>query len=329
MAGRGSATGLAATATPASTPTPTPATPVSGTWGRVVAFLDTDPGRVLLAASVMVVGWYLSVLVVRYLGRPVARRFGRPSVTRTVLRMIRLGMFAATGLVAIWILGLGIPNIVLSVTVFSAVIGLVLAPLIGSVVNGLFLLADRPYEVGDLVEIPDLQSGTLGFVEDITIRYTKVFTLDNAFLVIPNASMRERDVINYSAEDERTRMTARVLVTYESDVETARRLVERAAREVDEVISGGPDIRIGSARYPAGPTCYLEEFADDGIMLNLRYWAKQPYRRLTVASLVNERIWAALEDSDVVVAYPHQHLVFDETSGEMQVRLDREGDGGE
>ncbi|MFB6162642.1 MAG: mechanosensitive ion channel domain-containing protein [Halococcoides sp.] len=65
-------------------------------------------------------------------------------------------------------------------------------------------------------------TGQQGFVEDITLRHTKIFTLDNTFVVIPNGTIRERDVINSSAEDARTRQTIEVVVTYESDLDRAR-----------------------------------------------------------------------------------------------------------
>jgi len=138
--------------------------------------------------------------------------------------------------------------------------------------------------------------------------------------------MRDRDVVNYSAEDERVRLTLRVLVTYESDVDEARQLMERGAREVEEVVAGGPDIRIGSARYPAKPTAYIDSYGDHGIHLTLRYWATRPYKLLTVRSEVQTRLRSLLagEDADVEVAYPHQHLHFDETSGEARVAV-REG----
>jgi small-conductance mechanosensitive channel len=175
--------------------------------------------------------------------------------------------------------GLDLGNIALSVTVFSAVVGVILAPIVGSLVSGVFLLADQPYEIGDMIEFTERE--TRGFVEDITLRYTKVLTLDNTFVVIPNGVMRDRDVINYSAEDARTRLTLDVLVTYESDITAARRLVEKAARRVDVVINGGPAIRVGAARYPAGPTCYIDSYADSGVNLRLRYWIEEPYQLLT------------------------------------------------
>ncbi|MDZ7702162.1 MAG: mechanosensitive ion channel family protein [Halobacteriales archaeon] len=305
----------------------TPPAAVLQSWlPEPVAGLSLDDPMVAAVAAVVVLvaGYYLSGLAVRLVGRRAARRFKRPSVTRAALRSVRLAIIFVAVVAALGLLGLRAGDIVLSVTVFSAVLGIVLAPIIGSVISGLFVLADQPYEIGDLIELSDLDRR--GYVEDITIRYTKVFTLDNTFLVIPNSTIRERDVVNFSAEDERTRLSQSLLVTYESDIEAARSVMERAGRETPQVITGGPDIRIGSARYPAAPTCYIESYADHGVRLTLRFWLKDPYNIPRSRSAVNERIWAGLEEVDVEVAYPHSHLVFDETSGELPVALrDRGG----
>jgi small conductance mechanosensitive channel len=271
----------------------------------------------VIAILVVVVAWYVSKVVVKLAGRTVARRIQRPSVTRTALRIVQASVIFVGVSIAAGIIGFQAGDILLSVTVFSAMLGIVLAPIVGSIINGLFVLADQPYEIGDMIEIAD--TGERGFVEDITIRYTKIFTLENTFIVISNSNIRERDVVNYSAEDERTRLSLSITVTYEGDVAEARSLIERAARDVDEVISGGPDIRIGSARYPAAPTCYIDEFADHGVKLTLRYWAMEPYKLLTVRSAVKSNVWDALADADVEIAYPHSHVVFDDTSGELGV----------
>jgi len=273
-----------------------------------------------LAVLATVVGWYVGKIVARTVGRRIARRFERPSITRMILRLIRVSGLLLGVFWGLNRLGLSVTNLALSVTVFSAVLGVVLAPLVGSVVNGLFVLADQPFEIGDMIELTD--SGRRGFVEDITLRYTKMFTFDNTFLIISNATVRERDIVNYSAEDERVRLTLSTSVTYEGDLDAARRIMEESAREVEEVIDGGPSIRIGSARYPAAPTCYVDSFADHGIKITLRYWARQPYKLLTVRSKVQERAWERIEDhDDVEIAYPHSHLMFDDTSGEAKIDM--------
>ena len=278
------------------------------------------PWMIELLASVLVIG--LSVvaarLAVRVFGRRVARHIERPSLTRVALGSIRAGIYAFGFLTVLRIYGLSLGNIALSVTVFSAVVGVILAPIVGSVISGVFLLADQPYEIGDMIELTD--AGKRGFVDDITLRYTKIFTLDNTFLVVPNGEMRQRDVVNYSAEDTRARVEFRVVVTYDSDIPIARRRLESAAREVDGVITGGPGIRIGGARYPAAPQSLLESFGDDGLEVALRYWVSEPYRLRTIQSAVRTNVWTAFEDEEnVEIAYPRRHHVFDETSGELTI----------
>jgi len=281
--------------------------------------------QLALSLFVLVLAYVGSRLVVRLFGRRLAQHFKRPSLTRTAVRGIRAGVFVLAFFVVLGIYGMGLEDITLQVTVLTAVIGVILAPIVSNVISGVFLLADQPYEIGDMIQLDE--DGKRGYVEDITLRYTKVFTLDNTFLVIPNETIRERDVFNYSAEDPRTRLSLPILVTYESDLPQARRRIEAATRGVEGVIEGGPGIRVGGARYPAAPTCLVERFADHGISLNLRFWVPEPYRIPTVRSTVQERVYDEIQEIDAEFAYPHSHLVFDETSGELDVRGLGGGDG--
>ena len=285
------------------------------------AFPDLPVWAIDLGAIVLValLAWVSARLLVKFSGRRIAQYFERPSLTRVTLGLLRATVYLIALLVVLRISGLGFGDLILSVTVISAVIGVILAPIVRSTISGVFLLADQPYEIGDMVELVD--ENKRGFVDDITLRYTKIFTLDNTFLVVPNGEIRERDVINYSAEDSRTRLSLDVLVTYESDVPEARRKIEESARKVEGVIPGGPAIRIGGARYPATPDCLIAAFADNGVLLRLRYWVEEPYRLQSVQSRVQTNIFEAFESDTIEFAYPHSHLVFDETSGEATVSL--------
>ncbi|RRJ29249.1 mechanosensitive ion channel family protein [Halocatena pleomorpha] len=286
-------------------------------------WLPTDVARLLVTALVIAIAWYIAKYVARSVEPHVSSQFERPSVTRMILRAIRaviLGigiLFAITNLYSI-----SGNIVVLPLTVFSAIAGVVLAPIVQSFISGLFILADQPYEIGDMIELVNTEQR--GFVQDITIRYTKVATLDNTTLVIPNSSMRERDVVNYTAEDARTRLALDIGVTYESDVDTARTLIEDAATDVSGIVSGGPAIRISSARYPAAPTCYITEFGAHSVELQLRYWIAKPSKQYRIRSRVLNEILNRLAESDVELAYPHSHVVFDETSGVLDIDVTRE-----
>ncbi|MFO7926092.1 MAG: mechanosensitive ion channel family protein [Halobacteriota archaeon] len=275
--------------------------------------------RLVVAVALVAFAYYLSQVVRQMLGRRIARQFKRPSVSRTILRSLQIFIVLGAVLTALSFFGLGFGNIALSVGVFSAVVGIILAPIIGNLISGVFILSEQPYEIGDMIELDDTE--TKAFIEDITLIYTKVFTLDNTFIVLPNGKMRDRDVINYSAEDTRIRLTLDVGITYESDIQVARKQMEAAARSIDAVIKGGPDIRIGSARYPASPTCYISEFGESEVLLKLRYWATEPYKQTAVRSKVLTEVWDRFDSHDIEIPYPHTHMVFDDTSGELQVSM--------
>jgi small conductance mechanosensitive channel len=92
--------------------------------------------QVALAILAFVLAWYGSKLLVRLLGRRVARRFRRPSVSQAVLRSIRVVVMFFAVLTAAALLGVGLSNILLSVTVLTVAIGVVISPILGSIISG-------------------------------------------------------------------------------------------------------------------------------------------------------------------------------------------------
>lgn len=294
-----------------------------------------DPAWIAAIAWV-VTAWYVSKIATRRLRPGLETHLLRPSVANAVLVLGRaiVVLFALAPVAAL--VGFRPRDVLLSVTVLSVLVAAVLAPIVRSYVGGLFVLSDRPYEIGDLIEVADPDGGGFehrGYVEDVTLRYTRVLTMDNAFLVIPNESMRSRDVKNCSGEDEQSRERLAVTVTYEGEVDRARSLLERAARETDGVIAGGPEIRLGSSRYPAGPTALIDEFGDRGVDLTLVYWLEEPHHEPAVRSALQENVRKRFADADgVAIAYPHVHHVFDGTSGMVPIDIppedrDRTNDG--
>lgn len=146
-------------------------------------FRERGPDLVA-AAIVLIVGWWISKKAVKLAGRPVSMWLRRPSLVKAVLRGIRLMILFITVLIALSILQVELSGVLVSMGIVSAIVALVLAPFVSSWISGFFILTDRPYEIGDMIYIPGMD--VTGFVKEITMRYTKVVTLDNSFLVMPN-----------------------------------------------------------------------------------------------------------------------------------------------
>ena len=283
--------------------------------GRALAqaLLRGVPGwavRTGLALAVLLVAWRGSRLLVEALREPVARRVHRRSLSLAVVRGVRIVVLILSAFVALGVYGVGPGRLGLAAAILLAGAGAVLTPFIRAFVDGLSVLSDNAYEIGDMVELPDI--GHRGFIELITLRYTKIYTLDNTFLVVPNEQAQNRDIVNRSADDPRTWLSLDLLVTYESDIAQARAIAERAAEGVDGVVAGGRNIRIGSARYASAPTCVVESFAENGVALRLFYWVESPYAQLPVRSAILENVRAGFADANVELAYPHTRAVFDE-----------------
>ncbi|ELY51637.1 mechanosensitive ion channel family protein [Natronolimnohabitans innermongolicus] len=291
--------------------------------GDILEFIDV---AWLFAIIAVIVAWFGSRLLAERLRPRLEERVLRPSTANAVLLAARIAVVLYAFVPIAGLLGFRPQNIVLSFTVISLVLGAVLAPVGRSYVSGLFIMFNRPYEVGDMIELVEREER--GYVEDITMGYTRVFTLENSFLVIPNETMRERDVRNLSAEDERSRLTVAVCITYESDLDRACELLQEAAKDVDGVISGGPAISVGRSKFPAAPTPFVREFCDRGILIELKCWLEEPYLSLKARSAIHRNAWTALEAADetVEIAYPHTHHVFDETSGRARIDVDALGD---
>ncbi len=277
-----------------------------------------DPWTPLAVAVVILLGsWYGAKLLGRLLRPQFLKQIPRVSVAETLLSVLRAVVMVIALFTVANVLGYEPENVLLSVTVLTAAIAYILAPLLGSLINGLFVLINRPYEVGDLIELEDTDQ--MGYIREITLRYTKVHTLENTTLVIPNDSIHRRDVINYSEDDERSWLSVGFTVTYESDLEAAIETIETAVSNLEAVVDGGPSIRMGGNRYPAAPTAFVTAFGDRGAEIELRFWVFEPYHLKAVRSQVLRVLDTAFDDADVSLAYPRTHHVFDETSGQAAV----------
>jgi len=126
---------------------------------------------------------------------------------RSFLLLIRRASLVLLLIIAVTIV---LNNYGLNVTLFVAVLGLTCLALslagqtiLADVIGGFVILMDRPFRVGDRIEIKT--HGTTGIVEAIGTRTTRIFTDDNRVIVVPNSKVGESLVINYTHPDPRLR----------------------------------------------------------------------------------------------------------------------------
>ncbi|MBI5657043.1 MAG: mechanosensitive ion channel, partial [Geobacter sp.] len=150
-------------------------------------------------------------------------------------------------------------------------------------------MIDRPFRIGDRVQLKD---GSWGDVTDIGLRTTKIKTVDNTLLIIPNSDLCNTTVINLAFPDVRAKGRVDVGVAYGTDVEMAKQLLVATALEIPEVL-----------REPA-PEAYFTKFGDSALALSLFFWVEEYTRVFSVTDKVNTLLLTRFGEAGIVIPYP-------------------------
>src|SRR6185369_4813829 len=139
-------------------------------------------------------------------------------------------------------------------------IGLAAKDTLANMISGFTLMLDQPFRIGDRIQ---LSGGQIGDVQDIGLRSTKIKTLDNQLLIIPNSDLCNTILTNQAFPDTRAKARINLGVAYGSDVDQVKTLLVATALEVDEVL-----------RDP-GPEAYFASFGESALQMALFFWVDE------------------------------------------------------
>jgi small-conductance mechanosensitive channel len=114
-------------------------------------------------------------------------------------------------------------------------VGLALQNTLSNLFAGVHIISDRPVTVGDFVEI---EGGISGYVEDIGWRSTKIRTLPNTIVIVPNAKLAESTIINTSLPQQEMSIIIQCGVSYESDLEKVEKVTIAVAKKIQKSVPG-------------------------------------------------------------------------------------------
>lgn len=196
-----------------------------------------DQAVFVIAVSIVVKVVYdvLGVLVDWYGIR--AAEMGREGIGRSVLplvkKLIKVFVIVSGLIVILDHFRYNITSLVAALGVSSLAVGLAAKETLSNMISGFTLFADRPFRVGDRIET----EGKLGDVIEIGLRSTRIKTLDNTIMVIPNSKLVDNVVINYAYPDESLACTYRAGLEYGSDVAKVKEILAGAARDIPEIMA--------------------------------------------------------------------------------------------
>ncbi len=256
----------------------------------VGAFLATSGVRLVTSGVLLIVCWKLIGLLMSFLKKnnhfskiePGARSF-LLSFISIILKLILILTVAAN-------LGVPMTNVVALLGSCGLAIGLALQGSLSNFAGGLMILIFHPFRVGDYIE----SGGKEGVVKSISILYTTLTTLDNRDVIMPNGSLTNAIVTNYTAEDTR-RVDLDFSVSADADVERIKKILLVLAEQHESVL-GDP-----------APFARMTKRSEAGLIFTLRVWCKKE-DYWTVNFDLQEQVKAAFEKLEIKTPYPQMDV---------------------
>lgn len=256
---------------------------------------------VLIAIAFWVVLRVVTGVLTRALGRT---RRADAGVQQLIVRFARVVIISIAGIVVLDELGVAVAPFVAGLGIAGIAIGFAAQDTVQNLIAGVTIILDRPFQVGDNIELHD----TFGTVEEITLRTTRVRTLDNQMAILPNANVITEKIINHSML-RALRVVIPFGIAYKESPQAAREAV-LAITEGDERLH--PD-------YP--PAAVVTDLGDSSVNMALRIHLKDALLEVPVRLEYQEKVFEALRAAGIEIPFPHLQLFIDEAKAFEGTRL--------
>ena len=246
------------------------------------------------------------IVVIRYLQSRVAHKTDSKIDDILFDLLIRFSTFiiyTVAVVIALDLLGI---NVVPFVAGAGVAIGFAAKDTLSNLIAGVLLIIDRPFEVGDRIEVwnAPADSSTWGDVIDIGLRATKIKTTDHIIIVIPNNEIMLRDIINYTTISENIRVRINIGISYDADLQKAKKVILEVAKATEWVLDDPP------------PKVVVRDFKEYAVGLQLRVWIHDARRRMDTISEITDKVKEAFDAEGIEIPYPKRDIVITQRAAE-------------
>ncbi|HIE75531.1 MAG: mechanosensitive ion channel [Acidiferrobacteraceae bacterium] len=250
--------------------------------------------EIAAALAILVLGWWLAGRVQKLILRTLNRLPRMDTTLKPFISSVaRYAIIAITLVAVLARLGIQTTSIIAVLGAAGLAIGLALQGTLQNIAAGIMLLLLRPFKVGDYIDA----GGIAGTVDEIGLFTTDMTTYDGVYRSVPNASLWNTSILNYSRLPTR-RMDIPVGIAYEDDVEKAMTLLLDHLKQDNRVLS-----------EPA-PQVLVTGLGESSVDLSLRCWSERTdFWTLKFELNKNAKLW--LDTAGISIPFPQRdvHLI--------------------
>ena len=279
---------------------------MSELWLEIVGFITGDQlWGAIRTLTLLLLGYALARLVSSILVRLSGDR-----VDKHRAMLLKRGsfylIFILFFLSALREMGFSLDVLLGAAGILSVALGFASQTSASNLISGLFLVAERPFSVGDVIRV----GATTGEVLSIDLLSVKLRTFDNLFIRIPNESLIKSEVTTLTRFPIR-RIDIQVGVAYKEDLKHVRELLNEVA-----------DKNPLSLEEPK-PVYNFQGFGESSLNIQFSVWAKRE-NFLELKNSIHEEIKNCFDQNGIEIPFPHRTLYAGSVTGPFPVRVDSE-----
>lgn len=269
---------------------PTSAKEASAYMTKLLSMLEefavTYGGKLLIAVILLIIGFKLVNVCNKKLvnSKPMGKL--EISTRRFIGNITGIAFKVIIGITALAILGVPMTSIITVIGSCGLAIGLALQGSLANIAGGFILLILKPFQTGDFISMGDVA----GTVDEIGIFHTKVLTVDNRRVIVPNSTISNATLVNVSAQKER-RVDLTFNASYNDDINKVEGVLLRVCEKNAKVLN-----------TPA-PFARLSAHKDSALEYTLRAWCKTEDYWDVYFDLIKE-VKLAFDENGISVPYP-------------------------
>ena len=272
--------------------------------GIIESFLSELPERlfhlglrIVLAVLVLLMGIQLIKLIRKVLKKALVKSRVDESAVRFIDSFSKYALYFFLIIITASWLGVDAASIIAILGSAGVAIGLAVQGSFSNFAGGVLILILKPFTVGDYIKDG---VGNEGTVKTIDVFYTQLVTPDNKTIVLPNGTLANGCITNFS-ECKMRRIDILVSIAYDEDIKKAKKVLE-------QVLINDADVQENQERL-----VFVENLAESSVNINVRCWANNDVY-WEVKWRLTENIKYALDDAKIRIPYPQLDVHVDSNS---------------
>ncbi len=269
-------------------------------WDMFVSYLqDSMPTvlnflvKLLIAVIVLLIGRFVIRLIRRFFRRFLDRVNVEAGAAQFFDKLLNVALWFLLILFILAAFGITASSVIAIIGSIGLSIGLALQGSLSNFAGGVLILLIHPFRVGDYISD---NNGNEGTVTEILLFYTKLLTLDNKVVIVPNGDLTNESLTNYSQQEKR-RVDLTVGISYRSDLALAKKVLTQVAEQEEKRLADEPlDI-------------FVSELGESAVVMGIRVWVNTS-DYWEVKWRLTENIKLALDQNQIEIPFPQVTVTY-------------------